>query len=137
MSADLSAGLRWVATPILQSDIRAGWARERPESEDLRSRTRWASVGASAALPRGFSVSGTLTGRWTEYAGPGRPPTDVLDGTQREDVTRSIRLSAHKRDFTIRGFSPQLSVTHERRDSNAQQADYRRTSGELSFVRQF
>ena len=135
--ADLSAGLSWGVTPTLRADIRVGLASERPATETLRSRTNWGSLGASAELPRGFSLSGTITGRWTDYEGPGRPPADVLDGTPREDVTRSIRLSAHKRDFTIRGFSPQLSVTHERRDSNAQQADYRRTSGELSFVRQF
>ena len=129
---DLSASLSWAATPILQTDIRAGWGRERPETEDLHSRTRWVSLGASAALPRGFSVSGTLTGRWTGYEGPGRRPPNVLDGTPREDVTRSIRLTVLKRDLTIRGFSPQLSVTNERRESN-----YRRTGAEISFVRQF
>lgn len=135
---DLSASLSWAATPILQTDVRAGWGRERPEeSEDLHSRTRWVSLGANAALPRGFSVSGTLTGRWASYEEPGRPPTNVLDGTPREDVTRSVRVSVLKRDLTIRGFSPQLSVTHERRGSNAQQADYRRTGAEISFVRQF
>ena len=134
---DLSAGLSWAMTPTLQTDIRAGLGSDRPESETLRSRTHWASLGAHAALPRGFNVSGTLTGRRTGYEGPGRPPMNVLDAAPREDETRSVRLSAHKRDLTIRGFSPQLSVTHERRDSNAQQADYRRTWGELSFVRQF
>ena len=134
---DLSAGLSWAMTPTLQTDFRAGWNSEQPETETLRSQTRWASLGARTALPRGFNASGALTGRWTDYEGPGFPPTNVLDGSPREDVTRSIRLSGHKRDFTIRGFSPQLSVTHERRGSNAQQADYRRTWGELSFVRQF
>ena len=136
-STDLSASLSWAATPILQTNIRAGWTGERPESEDLHSRTRWLSLGASAALPRGFNVSGNLTGRWASYEGPGRPPTNVLDGMPREDVTRSIRLTVLKRDLTFQGFSPQLSVTHERRASNAQQADYRRTGAEISFVRQF
>ena len=134
---DLSAGLSWAMTPTLQTDFRAGWSSEEPETETLRSQTRWASLGARTALPRGFNASGALTSRWTDYEGPGLPPTNVLDASPREDVTRSLRLSGHKRDFTIRGFSPQLSVTHERRGSNAQQADYRRTWGELSFVRQF
>ena len=136
-STDLSASLSWAATPILQTDFRVGWTGERPEFEDLHSRTRSVSFGARAALPRGFNVSGTLTGRWTGYEGPGRPPTNVLDGMPREDMTRSVRISVLKRDLTIRGFSPQLSVTHERRGSNAQQADYRRTGAEISFVRQF
>ena len=136
-ATDLSASLSWALSPVLQADVRAGWGREEPEHEDLHSRTRWASLGASAALPRGFSVSGTLTGRWTGYEGPGRAPTNVLDGSPRDDATRSVRLSALKRDLTIRGFSPRLSVTHERRESNAQQADYRRTGAEISLVRQF
>ena len=135
--ADLSAGLRWAMTPTLQTNVRAGLGRERPESPDLQSRTQWLSLGANASLPRGFSVSGTLTGRWTDYQGPGSAPTNVLDGTPREDATHSVRIAVHRRDLTIRGFSPQLSVTHERRASNAQQADYRRTGAELSFVRQF
>ncbi len=136
-AVDLSAGLRWAATPVLRTDLRAGWARERPAEGDLRNRTRRASLGASADLPRGFSVSGTLTGSWTRYEGPGRPPQNVVDGGRREDSTRSVRLSALKGGLTVRGFSPQVSVTRGWRKSNAQQADYRRTGGELSFVRQF
>ena len=134
---DISAGIRWSVTPVLQTDLRAGWVRERPEFRDLRSRTQRASLGASAALPRGFSVSGTFTGRWADYEGPGSVPRNVLSGADRRDITRTIRLSGLKRDLTIRGFSPQLSVTHERRTSNAQQTDYRRTGGEIGFVRQF
>ena len=125
-------------TPTLQANVRAGLGHERPDEKVLRNRTQWLSLGASSTLPRGFNVSGTLTGRWTDYEGPGSPPKNVVDGvTSRKDVTRSIRLSALKRDFTIRGFSPQISVIRERRDSNAQQSDYRRTGGDLSFVRQF
>ncbi len=60
-----------------------------------------------------------------------------MDGSPRKDVTRSIRLSVLKRDLTIQGFSPQFSVILERRVRNTQQADYRRTGGEISFVRQF
>ncbi len=135
--SDLSVGLTWSVSPTLQTNFRAGWGRERPETEAVRNRTLWTSLGASIALPRSFSVSGTLTGRWTDYKGPGLPPSNVVDGTPRKDVTRSIRLSVLKRDLTIGAFSPQFSITHERRGSNAQQADYKRTGGEISFVRQF
>ena len=34
------------------------------------------------------------------------------------------------------GFSSELALVHETRDSNAQFHDYRRTSGELRFVQQ-
>ena len=134
---DLSAGLSWAATPLLQVNVRAGLGRERTELETLRSRTRRLSVGGSAALPRGFTVSGTLAGRWTGYEGPGRPPANVVDGAPREDVTRSVSIGLLKRDLTVRGFSPRLTLTHERRASNAQQADYRRTGAEIGFQRQF
>ncbi len=136
-AVDLSAGLGLAVTPVLRTDLRAGWERERPASGNLRNKTLWTSLGTSATLPRGFSVSGTLTGRWTRYEGPGRPPQNVVDGSARRDSTRSVRLSALKRDLTVRGFSPQVSVTRGWRKSSAQQAGYRRTGGELSFVRQF
>ena len=134
---DLSAGLAWTVRPTLQATFRAGWGSEQPEFENLQNQTRWVSLGARTALPRGFSVSGTLTGRWTDYEGPGRLPSNVPDGSDRRDDTTSLRLSVLKRDLTVRGFSPQLSVSHERRNSNAQQSDYRRTWAELSFVRPF
>ena len=63
--------------------------------------------------------------------------TGRADGSPREDRTRSLSFSLHKRDFTLYGFSPQLVVTHEERDSNAQLISYDRTHGELRFVRQF
>ena len=135
--ADLSVGLAWAVSPPRRANLCTGWSRERTELKFMRNRTFSTSLGANIALPRAFSVSGTLTGRWTDYEGPGLPPSNVVDGSPRRDLTRSIRLSVLKRDLTIREFSPQFSVTHERRGSNAQQADYRRTGGEISFVRQF
>ena len=134
---DLSVGLAWSVSPTLRANLRTGWSRARTELESLRNRTFRTSLGASLALPRGFNVSGTLSGSWADYKGPGRPPSNVVDGSPRKDVTRSIRLSVLKRDLTIGRFSPQFSVTLERRGSNAQQADYRRTGGEISLVRQF
>ena len=51
----------------------------------------------------------------------------------------AIRLSVLKRDLAIRGWGVQtaFSVTHMRRGRHAQQADFRRTGGGISFVRQF
>ena len=61
-------------------------------------------------------------------------PTDC---PSREDRTRTLSLSLHKRDFTLYGFSPQVVVIHEERDSNAQLISYDRTHGELRIARQF
>ena len=87
------------------------------------------------ALPRGFTVSGGGEYRWTSYE-PGWFP-HVEDNGAREDRTWSARASVYNRGFTLMGFSPEVGVVHEVRDTNAQLYDYERTSGELRFVRQF
>ena len=134
---DVTANFFMAITPTLQGTLRTGWEESKPRTIRSRNRTRWLSLGASRSLPRGFNLSGALTYRQTHFQGPGRSPANVLDGSNRRDTTRSLRVSVYKRDLTIRGFSPQLSVTYERRRSNAQQADFKRTGAELSFVRQF
>ena len=59
------------------------------------------------------------------------------DGAPREDRTRILRTTVHNRAFTLFGFSPQLVVTNEARNTNAQLYDYKRTRAELRAVRQF
>ena len=87
------------------------------------------------ALPRGFTVGGSGELRWTDYAGNWFPHT--AGGKSREDRTYSARLSLHNRALSWRGFSPQVSLVHEVRRTNAQLYDYQRTGGELRFVRLF
>ena len=132
---DISVGVRWVASPTLRIDTGLGWSRLRTELERFRNDGRWVSLGASAALPWGFTLGGSGTLRWTDYEGNWFPHT--LDGSPRRDLTRSIRLFAHNRAFTLEGFSPQISVVKEDRTSNAQLHDYERIFGELRFVRLF
>ncbi|MCY4442244.1 MAG: surface lipoprotein assembly modifier, partial [Deltaproteobacteria bacterium] len=55
----------------------------------------------------------------------------------REDRTYNLRISVHNRALTFLGFSPEVSLIHEVRKTNAQLYDYKRTGGELRFVRQF
>ena len=133
--ADVSVGLGWVASPTLRIDAGLGWSRLRTELERFRNDGRRVSLGASAALPWGFTVGGSGTLRWTEYEGNWFPQT--LDGSPRSDLTRTIRLFAHNRALTLEGFSPQVSVTQELRTSNAQLYGYDRIFGELRFVRLF
>ena len=100
----------------------------------LRPR-RWVRLGATAALPWGFTVGGSGALRWTDYEGNWFP--FVPDGGSAATITRTIRLFAHNRALTLEGFSPQISVTQEQRTSNAQLHDYERIFGELRFVRLF
>ena len=132
---DLSLGTSWAASPTARMDAGAGWGRERTETERWRNSWRWVRVGATVALPWGFTVGGSGTLRWTEYQGNWFP--FVVGGEPRSDITRTIRVFAHNRAFTVQGFSPQISVTQEQRTTNAQLHDYERTSGELRFVRLF
>ena len=132
---DFTLGGSWVILPILRADGAAGYARERPRSETWRNASRWLRLGASVALPLGFTVGGSGELRWTNYEGNWFPFT--RDGAPREDRTRILRATVHNRAFTLFGFSPQLVVTNEARDTNAQLYDYKRTRAELRAVRQF
>ena len=125
----------WVVTPTVRAELSGGYAQRRPEFRRERHRGRWLGAGVTVALPLGFTVGGGADVRWTDYE-PGWFPF-IADGGPREDRTRSYRLSTHNRAFTLMGFSPELALIHETRDSNAQLHDYSRTSGELRFVQQF
>ena len=133
MAASLSGA--WVVTPTVRADAALGWGREQPERERWRNDSRWLRLGASIALPWGFTVGGSGELRRTEYEGNWFPFT--TSGEPREDRTRSLRVSVHNRAFAWKGFSPQLSLVHEVRTTNAQLYDYKRTGGELRFVRLF
>ena len=133
MDASLSGA--WVVTSTVRADAALGWGREQPERERWRNASRWLRLGASVILPRGFTVGGSGELRRTDYEGNWFPFTTT--GEPREDRTRSLRVSVHNRVFAWKGFSPQLSLVHEVRTTNAQLYDYKRTGGELRFVRLF
>ena len=102
---------------LVRVDGAAGRGRERTESERWRHRRLRARAGVAVALSCGFTVGGGEL-RWSDCEGNRAP--FVPAGGAREDRTRSLRASVH-----------------ERRDSNARLYEYRRTGGELRFVRRF
>ena len=132
---DLSVGVGWVAAPTVRIDATLGWGKEKPETERWRNSSRRVQIGATVALPWGFTVGASGTLRWADYEGNWFPFTE--DGSARSDITRHLRVFAHNRAFTVGGFSPQVSLVREDRTSTAQLHDYERTSGELRFVRLF
>ena len=131
----LSLSGAWLATSTIRTHATVGYGRERTESQPWRNKSGWARLGASIALPLGFTVGGSGEMRWTQYEGGWFPFT--TDGSSREDRTRIVQASVFNRIFTVFGFSPQLVVVNEARESNAQLYDYKRTRAELRFVRQF
>ena len=132
---DVSFGGTYVMGPTIRTDAAMGWGRERPDAERFRHDRRWIQGGVSLALPLGFTVGARATLRWADYEGNWSFFTQ--SGQPRRDLTRSLRVNAFHRGFTIGGFSPQVSLVREARTSNAQLHDYERTFGELRFVRLF
>ena len=125
----------WVVSPVVRAGLSLGYGRERPARGRERNISRWLGVDVSVALPLGFTVGAGAEYRRTDYQRGWFPY--VPDDGARTDRTRSLRVSAHHRAFTLFGFSPQLVLVREARASNAQLHDYQRTRGELRFVRQF
>ena len=133
---DVLLGAIWAALPILRLSGNAGWNWSRANSEHWRSRGPRAGLGATLALPAGFTVGLRASLQRTEYEGRGFAH-NTIDRQPREDETQTLSLSVHNRAFTVAGFSPRVSLVREERDTNAQALDYKRNRAELSFVRQF
>ena len=132
----LDSALRasWVVTPTVRLEFSGGYGQEQPETLRWRHRNQWLGTGVSVILPYGFTVGAGAEARWTDYEGNWFPHTS---GEPREDRTVSLRASVLNRGFTLFGFSPELVVVNEERETNAQLYDFKRTRGELRFVQQF
>ena len=130
----LGFGVRYQVTPVTVLNASVFGERDRPEQPTRRNRSYGLNLGVSRDLPRGFTVGldGSLS--WTRYDEIGFSTTD---GGLREDRTSGLSVNLTKRDLTIGGFSPRLTLGHTVRDSNAVFQDYERTYGEINFVRQF
>ena len=133
---DVSLGASWAALPVLRLGGHAGWNWSRANSEHWRSAGPQAGLGATLALPAGFTVGLHASLQRTEYQGSGVPHL-TIDGEPRKDETRTLTLSVHNRAVTVLEFSPRLSFICKERETNAQTLDYKRNRAELSFVRQF
>jgi len=124
----------WVVTPTVRANAGLGWGRQRTDTERWRHDYRWIRAGVSVALPKGFTVGGNAELRRTDYEGNWFPHTE---GEARADRTHSLSASVHNRKLAWKGFSPQVSLVHEVRKTNAQLYDYERSGGELRFVKLF
>ena len=130
---DLLLSGTWRVRPTVSFSSAIGYSEQRAHAARFENRSRRVRAGLNVALPRGFSMGGSAQVRWTDY-----PDYQFFGRSfEREDRTRTLSVSLHKRDFTLYGFSPQLVVTHERRDSNAQALDSVGNRAELRLVRQF
>ena len=125
----------WLITPTVRAEAAAGYARQRAKNPLYNNANRWGRIGVSVILPRGFTLGASYELRRKQYKGGSIFAT--LDGLSRRDRTGILRASVYNRAFTLYGFSPQLAVTNEAQKSNGQFHNYKSTSAELRFVRQF
>ncbi len=132
--ASLRFGVRYQASPVLVLNAAAFAERDRPGEAARRTRAYGLSLGFGRDLPRGFTVGLEASLNRTRHDEIG---FNTRDGGRRADRTTGLSASLTKRDLTIRGFSPRLTLGHSVRASNAVFQDYERTFGEISFVRQF
>ena len=130
-----SAGLS-LAHALGKATLLSGNAVFRRESLDSDARS-WREylfgVSASRELPLGFVVSGGPVLRWREYGAP----LLSLGPDARQDRTWAGRLTVSNRNVELFGFMPEITLRHERRDSNLALYDFRRTVGEIGVVRSF
>ena len=132
-----SLNLRWQATPILSLGATAGYAAESPRLSWRRNTRPWAGLSVDLALPRGFTVGAAADVSRTTYSPGAYWRAFTRGASRREDRNRTYRLTLLNRAVTLGGFSPQVALIYEERESNAQLSGFRRTRGELRAVRQF
>ncbi len=131
---EISLGASWIARPTLRLGGNVGWNWSRAKVEHWRSRGPQVSLGATLALPKGFTLGLRTALERTDYQGSGAAH-HTIDRKSRRDETRTFTFSVHNRALTLRGFSPRLSLIREERHTNAQALDFERNRAELSFVR--
>ena len=127
----------WRPLTILRVRIGAGYSWTRAKEKDWRSAGPQARLGASLSLPWGFTVGAQAGFYWTDYEGDGRRHFNRQSQAAQGTDSVSFPSRCITAPLTLYGFSPRLSVVNQQRETNAQVLDFRRTHGELSFVRQF
>ena len=116
---------------LLRAD--ASFRREVLERDAYSWREFSVSVSAKREFPLGFVLSAGPSYRWREYDAP----LPVFGSKPRLDRTLAGHVKVSNRHVELFGFMPEVTVRHERRNSNLPLYDYKRTVGELGMVRTF
>ena len=66
---DFSLYGNWLITPTVRAQGAAGYARERPKNPLYHYASRWARIGVSVILPRGFTLGASYELRRKQYKG--------------------------------------------------------------------
>ena len=124
----------YLVTPTIQMTLGGGYETQDARVTMWKNDRRFARGGASVVLPWGFTAGVSGEVHWTDFRGNWFPFTD---GEARRDRRQLYRGTLLNRAVTLYGFSPQLVLTHEIIDSNAQLYSYDRNRAEVRLIRQF
>lgn len=116
---------------VLRGDT--AFRREILEKDAYSWREYVVGVSVSRELPWGFVLSGGPIYRLRKYGAP----LPALGRNTRQDRTLAGWITVSNRYVQLFGFMPEITIRHERRDSNLTLYDYRRTVGEIGMVASF
>ena len=107
--------------------------RESVVSEANSSRQLVVGVSVVRELPRGFVVTVSPSYQLRNYD----RAIPIFGPEPRRDRTVTGRISLSSRNFEVFGLMPEITVRHERRNSNLSVYGYTRTVVEFGLVRTF
>ena len=90
-------------------------------------------VSVKREFPLGFVLSAGPSYRRRVYGAP----LPIYGPEPRVDRTLAGHVKVSNRHVSLFGFMPEVTIRHERRDSNLQLYDYERTAAEIGMVRTF
>ena len=116
---------------LLQADT--AFRRQALDRDAYSWREYIVGLSATRELPWGFVLAAGPSYRWRKYGAP----LPVFGPNARQDRTLAGWLKISNRYIELFGFMPEITIRHERRDSNLALYDYRRTAGEFAIVASF
>ena len=106
-----------------------------PDNRAQKSKTIQLHAGISSLLKNGLTVGFATS--YSRKAYEGQPGFPTRDSEPRMDRFLTLQATMLHREFTIRGFSPQLALIHDRLTTNAQASDFQNTRMQVTMVSQF
>lgn len=127
------ARLTYSFTPARSLYVQAGYVKEdAARRRHVAYQGGYVEIGGFAELPFAINGSLALKAGLSDYDGlfPGSP-------FARRDRFYELRASFLKRDLSYAGFSPRLSLTYFRQQSNVALYDYDRYGADITFTKEF
>ena len=132
---DTGVSVNYRLTPTITVDGGVSFSRsDTPDDPAQKNKTIQVHASISSLLKNGITVG--LATSYSHKDFEGQPGFPTRDGEPRRDKFLSLQATILHRDFTIKGFSPQLALIHDRLKTNAQASDFQNTRMQITMVRQ-